>query len=192
MYFDTVFLDRDGVINAKAADDDYIRNWKQFRFLPGAGPAIGLLAAAGRRVVVVTNQRGIALGLVDEPALTEIHKRMRERLARYGGELAGIYHCPHDHGQCDCRKPGIGLLQRARAEQPAIDFRRSVLVGDSLSDLQCGAAAGCGVILVGSGPSAAKIAMQARQQGIEPLATAKSLLHAVVNHILRAPATLAA
>jgi D-glycero-D-manno-heptose 1,7-bisphosphate phosphatase len=191
MRFETVFLDRDGVINAKAAEDDYVKSWDAFHFLPGAAPAIGLLAAAARRVIVVTNQRGIARGRLTAAQLAEIHQRMGHELARYGGRLDAIYHCPHDRQECSCRKPATGMLEQARLEHPGLDFSRSVLVGDSLSDLQCGAAAGCPVILIGSGQRAAGIAGDARQQGISLLAVCDSLYQAVAGHILRSPAAAA-
>lgn len=192
MKFETVFLDRDGVINAKAAEGDYIKSWNEFRFLPGAAPAIGLLSAAGRRVIVVSNQRGIARGCFSDAQLTDIHQQMRHELAIYGGQLNAVYHCPHEHRQCSCRKPGIGMLEQARREHPDIDFSRSVLVGDSLSDLECGARAGCAVILIGSGPRTETIARQARRQGISLLAISDSLYRAVVGPILRSRASVAA
>jgi len=192
MTFETVFLDRDGVINAKAAEGDYVKSWDEFRLLPGAAAALGLLTAAGRRVIVVTNQRGIARGRLDPARLAEIHERMGHELACYGGRLAAIYHCPHDRGQCACRKPASGMLEQARREHPGLDFSRSVLVGDSLSDLQCGAAAGCAVILIGSGRRAIETASAARQQGISLLAVCDSLLHAVAAHVLGSPAQAAA
>ena len=192
MKFDTVFLDRDGVINAKAAEDDYVKSWSEFRLLPGAAQAIGLLGAAARRVMVVTNQRGIARGMLTEPRLADIHHRMCRELSRCGGRVDAIYHCPHERGQCSCRKPATGLLERARREHPGLDFSRSVLVGDSLVDLQCGAAAGCAVILVGTGPGAQEIAAVARNQGIDVLAVSDSLHRAVVDHILRPPTAAAA
>jgi D-glycero-D-manno-heptose 1,7-bisphosphate phosphatase len=192
MKFETVFLDRDGVINAKAAEGDYVKSWDEFRLLPGAAAAIGLLTAAGRRVIVVTNQRGIARGRFTEARLAEIHAGMRRELAVYSGRLDAIYHCPHDRGQCSCRKPATGMLEQARLEHPGLDLSRSVLVGDSLSDLECGAAAGCQVILVGSGQRTAEIANQARQQGISLLAVCDSLIQVVAAHVLQSPAPLAA
>lgn len=192
MKFQTVFLDRDGVINAKAAEGDYVKSWREFRLLPGAAAAIGLLTAAALRVIVVTNQRGIARGRMASADVAEIHARMSLELARHGGRLDAIYHCPHDRGQCTCRKPATGMLEQARFEHPGLDFSRSLLVGDSLSDLECGAAAGCSVLLIGSGARAAEIAAAARQQGIALLAVCDSLYQAVTEQIVASPAAAAA
>lgn len=185
MKFDTVFLDRDGVINAKAAEGDYVKSWAEFRLLPGAARAIGLLSAAGCRVIVVTNQRGIARGILTEPRLADIHYRMRCELARWGGRVDAIYHCPHERGQCACRKPATGMLERAQRDLPGLEFERSVLIGDSLSDLECGAAAGCAVILVGTGRGTPEIAAAAQDQGIGVLGVSDSLPAAVTEHVLQ-------
>lgn len=142
----TVFLDRDGVINRLRSD--YVLSWETFEFLPGAIDAIRLLNAAGMRVVVVTNQRAVARGLLSADDLTLIHARMVAELAAAGATLDAIYVCPHDRGVCECRKPGVGLFRQAQREFPAIDFSRSVVIGDSLSDMQAGSALGCQLILV--------------------------------------------
>src|SRR4051794_28689346 len=133
----TVFLDRDGTINVKAPEGDYVKSPEEFDFLPGAVEAIGALREAGRRIVVVTNQRGIARGLMTEDDLAAIHARMLEAT----GPLDAIYHCPHDDGQCDCRKPKPGMLLRAAADL-GLRLEDAVTVGDSDSDMQAGTAAG--------------------------------------------------
>jgi len=106
----TVFLDRDGTINVKAPEGDYVKSWDEFEFLPGAVDAIRALHESGRRVVVVTNQRGIARGRMTEDDLADIHERMLEAIGP--GVVAAVYHCPHDDGQCDCRKPRPGCSAR--------------------------------------------------------------------------------
>ena len=99
-----IFLDRDGVINRKAADGDYVREWRQFEFLPGVIEALQRLVEwDDRPLVVVSNQRGIARGLMARSAVDEIHRRMRETLAEHGVTLAGIHICPHDIGESHCR-----------------------------------------------------------------------------------------
>jgi D-glycero-D-manno-heptose 1,7-bisphosphate phosphatase len=142
----TAFLDRDGTINQKAPEGEYVTSPAQFRYLPGAEDAIRLLADAGWRVVVVTNQRGIALGRMTAAAVDEIHRHMLEL------PIAAVYVCPHEKGVCDCRKPGTGLFLDAQRDFPEIDFGRSVVIGDAPSDVAAGDALGCRTILVGSPP----------------------------------------
>ena len=139
---ETVFLDRDGTINVKAGEGDYIKSWEEFEFLPGAVDAVRALRAAGRTVVIVTNQRGIALGRMTEADLAAIHRHMVEAL----GGVDAIYHCPHDIGECDCRKPLPGMLERAAGELPGVDLARSVMIGDSDSDMDAGRAVGARTI----------------------------------------------
>ena len=146
-----VLLDRDGVINRKAPEGDYVKSWREFEFLPGAVEALARLTRHGYEVYVVTNQRGIARGLMTRQDLDDIHARMRAALRRHGVELGGIYVCPHglDDG-CDCRKPKPGLLLRA-AEEHDFDLGGTVFIGDSPSDAGAGRAAGCRTVLVGPG-----------------------------------------
>jgi D-glycero-D-manno-heptose 1,7-bisphosphate phosphatase len=144
----TVFLDRDGVINRKRPAGAYVERWEQFEFLPGAIEALELLAAAGVRTVVVTNQRGAALGRMTTAAVDEIHRRMQAALAARHAECAAVLVCPHEEGGCDCRKPRVGLFRQAQALMPEIDISRSIVVGDSASDLLAAAALGCPSYLV--------------------------------------------
>lgn len=127
---------------------DYVRAWEQFRFLPGARAGMRLLREAGYLLVVFTNQRGIARGLMSEADLAEVHRRMQEELARAGAAVDAIFHCPHDvDAACECRKPRPGMLAQA-LERFAIDRSRSLVVGDALSDLEAGRAVGIPGILV--------------------------------------------
>ena len=142
----TVFLDRDGVINRLRPD--YVRAWSTFEFLPRAPEAIRLLNEAGLRIVVVTNQRAVARGLLSVAELQRIHDRMRAELAHVGASIDAIYYCPHDKGACSCRKPNVGMFLQAQQDDPLIDFQRSVVVGDSVSDMQAGSQLGCRLILV--------------------------------------------
>lgn len=137
----TVFLDRDGVINAKAAEGDYVKSWSEFQFLPNALAALELLASSGMRTVVVTNQRGIARGVMTEDDLDDIHVRMRATVVEAGGRIDAIYHCPHGDG-CQCRKPAPGLLHAAARDLPSLRFDESALVGDRVHDMQAAAAVG--------------------------------------------------
>ena len=146
---ETVFLDRDGTINRKAAEGDYVKSWAEFEFLPGAIEALALMRSSGLRLVVVTNQRGIARGLMSEEDLADIHARMRAELARHDADVDAIYFCPHAAGECDCRKPGTGMFEQARGDEPAIDFADSAMVGDSDSDMAAARAIGALAIRVG-------------------------------------------
>jgi histidinol-phosphate phosphatase family protein len=145
----TVFLDRDGVINRKMPPGAYVETWGQFEFLPGSVEALRLLAAARIRVVVVTNQRGVALGRMTIASVDEIHRKMQAQLTQNRAQCAAILVCSHEDGTCDCRKPGLGLFRQAQALMPEIDFGSSVVIGDSASDLLAGNSLGCASFLVG-------------------------------------------
>jgi D-glycero-D-manno-heptose 1,7-bisphosphate phosphatase len=142
----TAFLDRDGTINAKAPEGDYITSPQRFVFLPGAERAIRLLADAGWRVVVVTNQRGVALGRMTMDDVDAVNARMAHL------PIAGVFVCPHERGACDCRKPGTGLFRQAQQRFPQIAFDRSVVIGDAESDMAAGRAIGARTFLVGVPP----------------------------------------
>lgn len=132
-----VFLDRDGLINRKAEEHDYIKCWSEFSFLPDVPDAIARLNHAGYLVFVVTNQRGVARGLMSAADLQSIHEKMCAELQLRGAHIDGIYVCPHDIGQCHCRKPDIGLFIQAEQDFQ-IDKSGSWMVGDSDSDVYAG------------------------------------------------------
>ena len=136
-------LDRDGVINQKAPEGEYITHWEEMHFLPEVFSSAAALDRAGFKIFIVTNQRGIALGKVRSDELEEIHRRMSQEFSQHGVHLAAIYVCPHDLGDhCSCRKPQPGLLIRA-AEEHGIDLAASWMIGDSPSDIEAGRRAGC-------------------------------------------------
>ena len=145
----TIFLDRDGVINENRAD--YVKSWEEFRFLPGAREAIGRLTRAGHRIVVCSNQAGVARGIIAQETVVEIHSRMVTSIAEMGGVIEKVYYCPHakDAG-CLCRKPRPGQLLRARDEL-GIDLNDAIFIGDSMTDVRAGLAAGVHTILVLTG-----------------------------------------
>ena len=148
-----VFLDRDGVINENLPGA-YVDSWSAFRFLPGAAESVVALRRAGYAVVVITNQGGVGRGFMTEDALKAIHSQMEAELAAGGARLDAVVYCPHhpDAG-CDCRKPQPGMLHRAAADL-GIDLSGSYFVGDHVTDVQAGLAAGCRPILVLSGRGA--------------------------------------
>ncbi|QEC46654.1 HAD family hydrolase [Baekduia soli] len=144
------FLDRDGTINVKAPEGAYVERPEDLVLLPGAAQAIRSLNDAAIPVVVVTNQRGIALGRMDEVDLAAIHVRLVDLLDREAGAAVDdILHCPHDRGPCGCRKPAPGLLLAAAQRHPHIELGRSVVIGDRPSDVEAGAAAGVPGLLLG-------------------------------------------
>ena len=143
-----IFLDRDGVINVRLPDGAYVTRWEEFAFCEGAVEGMRLMGDQGCRLIVVTNQRGIGRGIMSEDDLADVHRRMEAALAAGGVVLDAIYHCPHDHDAlCNCRKPKPGMLMAA-AERFGLDLAGSLIIGDSVSDLEAGLAAGVKGILV--------------------------------------------
>jgi D-glycero-D-manno-heptose 1,7-bisphosphate phosphatase len=141
-----VFLDRDGVLNVRPSEHEYVTSADQFAWLPGAREAVVELKRCGWKVAVVSNQRGVALGLVSPAMLAEIEERIQRDLGP--DAIDGFYYCPHDaDGGCDCRKPRPGLLVRA-AEALGVDTAGSWMIGDEESDVAAGRAAGCSTILL--------------------------------------------
>jgi D-glycero-D-manno-heptose 1,7-bisphosphate phosphatase len=131
-----VFLDRDGVLNRKAPEGEYIGRWNDFHLLPGVEEAVAALNRGGRRVIVVSNQRGIALGRYSAGDVEALHGQLQRHLAERGARIDAFYYCPHDIGECECRKPGTGLFEQAFRDFPEISAENSLVVGDSLSDIQ--------------------------------------------------------
>lgn len=143
-----VFLDRDGVINRKAPEGSYITRWAEVQFLPGAVEAVGRIREAGFLVVVVSNQRAVAKGLVSNSELELLHMRMSRELFGGGKGFDAVYYCPHDEDPpCGCRKPQPGMLLAA-AHDRGIDLAASWIVGDSETDVQAGQRAGCRTIRI--------------------------------------------
>ena len=150
-----VFLDRDGTINV---DHGYVFRPGEFEFIAGAPEAIRRLRDAGYLMIVVTNQAGIARGLYGEADVHELHRHLDRELERYGTAIDAYYYCPHhpEKGiepylrECACRKPLPGMLLQAAADF-SLNLGGSFLVGDKLSDIEAGLAAGCTPILVDTG-----------------------------------------
>lgn len=146
----------------------------ELELLPGPREAVRALHAVGLRIVLVTNQRAIALGLMDEGDLRDVHRALIEQL---GGCVDATYHCPHDRGECECRKPRPGMFHAARQDAPAIDFRRSVMIGDSPGDMAAGRSVGCRLVLLSEGRPAERVDHRAAS------------LSAAAKWLLRAPAS---
>lgn len=150
-----IFLDRDGVLNVERG---YVHRIEDFEFVARAPEAIARLNKAGWTVVVITNQSGIGRGLYTEADYKKLTAHIQNSLAQFGGHLDAVYHCPHTpdwnspYG-CSCRKPLPGLIFQAK-EQLRLDLCDSVLVGDKISDIEAGRAAGISTcFLVESGHS---------------------------------------
>lgn len=142
-----IFLDRDGVINRKL-ENDYVKKWSEFQFLPRVINALQLLVNNEFKIFIITNQRGIALGLMTRDDLDHIHNRMQREFEKISISISGIYYCPNDYkDNCNCRKPNPGLLLQAAFEHN-INFKEAILVGDSISDMEAGKCMGCKTFLV--------------------------------------------
>ena len=151
----TVFLDRDGTINE---DVGYMNALERLVFIPGALDAIRLLSRAGFQIVIVTNQAGVALGMIEEQVLETLHAHIGERIVAAGGRVDGWFVCPHHvtatvdkfRLDCDCRKPKAGLFTQAFDALP-VDKSQSFYVGDKASDMAAAKNAGLAGILVRTG-----------------------------------------
>lgn len=145
-----VVLDRDGVINFDSAS--FIKSPDEWQPIPGSLEAIARLNRAGFRVVVATNQSGIGRGLFDTAMLNEIHAKMHRAAAASGARIEAVFFCPHtNQDQCQCRKPLPGMMEQIVERYDIVDPSAVPIVGDSLRDLQAGAAVGFEPHLVRSG-----------------------------------------
>ena len=145
----TLFLDRDGVIN-KDKIGSYIFNRHEFVFMPGAEQAIKTFSDVFGVIVIVTNQRGIGKGLMTVADLEDIHVYMREGLSTLGGRIDKVYFAPELHNDGPNRKPFTGMALQAKADFPQIDFAKSVMVGNKLSDMEFGRNIGAKTIFIPS------------------------------------------
>jgi D-glycero-D-manno-heptose 1,7-bisphosphate phosphatase len=158
-----VIVDRDGVINEDS--DEYIKSVAEWRPIPGSLEAIAALTRGGYRVVVITNQSAVGRGLLDETMLATIHRHMVAAVRAAGGDLAGIYYCPHapDAG-CECRKPRPGLFRKLEREL-GVSVRGAPYIGDKITDIEAADVAGARPILVRTG----------RGVAAEPVAVARGV-----------------
>ena len=147
-----VFLDRDGVINREGG---YVHDVDEFDFIAGVFDACRVMSRAGYRLIVITNQAGIARGDYTEDDFLQLTRWMLDTFRQQGIEIDGVYYCPHHplhgvgdyHRDCDCRKPAPGMILRA-AKEHSLDLRRSILVGDKVTDIEAGRAAGVGCCIL--------------------------------------------
>jgi len=177
----TVFVDRDGVLNRKMPEGQYVTRWEQFEVLPGVVEAVGKLNRAGMRVVVVTNQRGVALGRLTQADVESLHAQLAAVLQAAGAQVDAFFFCPHDKNFCNCRKPLPGMFEQAREAFPEIESNTSVMIGDSLSDIRFGSNLGMQTIFIQGdptrqGPGAAEAATLAGHQAASLLEAVELLL----------------
>ncbi len=144
----TLFLDRDGVINRRIPGD-YVKTWEQFEFLPGVTEAIRIFSGIFGRILVVSNQQGIGKKVMSEEDLNEIHKRMTLAIESEKGRIDKIYYSPYLEKEGSVfRKPNIGMMLKARKDFPQVRVKRSIMAGDSLSDMIFGHRSGMTTVLI--------------------------------------------
>jgi D-glycero-D-manno-heptose 1,7-bisphosphate phosphatase len=178
-----VFIDRDGTINEEMG---YVNHLDRFTLLPRTTKAIRLINANGLKAVIVTNQSGVARGMFPESLVGEVHRRMEDLLKADGAHIDGIYYCPHhpDFGppeyrkRCNCRKPAIGMIERA-CNDLGIDPTRSYMIGDRIVDVEFGHKIGAKGILVLTGYGKGELTYRNGQWGEKPDFVAQDLYDAV-------------
>ena len=176
-----VFLDRDGTLAEEAG---YLSSLDRLHLFPYAADAVRLLNRADFAVVVITNQAGIARGIIKEAFIGEVHSHIADVFAKGGARIDGFYYCPHHpdgiiekyRGACDCRKPQPGMLRRAAADLD-LDLPASFVVGDKLLDVEVGHAVGARGVLVRTGYGKGEAGL--RSSRVEPAAVADNLMGAV-------------
>ena len=178
-----IFMDRDGTISEEVG---YVNHLSRYRLLPRSLEAIRLINDAGLLAIVTTNQSGVARGYFSQDLVEAVHARLRYLAAGAGARLDAIYYCPHHPAEgsppwraaCDCRKPKPGMILKA-AREHGIDLERSYVVGDSVVDMEAGAAAGVRGILVLTGYGRGLVEHQKDLFPTPPAHTADDLLDAV-------------
>lgn len=164
------FLDRDGTLNVRPARHEYVRCAHDFVWLDGAAEGIAALVAAGYRVFVVSNQRGVARGLVTTATLREIERHIQQTLAPLGASVEEFYYCVHDlEAACSCRKPRPGMLTAAAARH-GLDLASSWMIGDTPEDVEAGRRAACATAIIGTSPVEATVSGRSLAEVAERIA----------------------
>ncbi|MCQ9208141.1 MAG: HAD family hydrolase [Omnitrophica bacterium] len=175
----TIFLDRDGVINRDAGFGDYIKSWQEFEFLPGSLEALKRLNQAGFSVIVISNQAGVAKGLYTQEDVNILTKNMLKEVEKAGGKIDSVNYCFHqDADDCNCRKPKTGLFSKA-TEGTRVNFADTYYIGDARRD-----------VLAAKGIGAKSIFVQSGNTKLEDLDTkpdfiARDLLEAIERIVLK-------
>jgi len=158
-----IFIDRDGTINVNV---EYLDNPEDFQMYPGVGEGIKLLKDSGYKIIIITNQSGLARGYFSEETLDKIHERMKKELYEKGATIDGIYICPHHPDEnCDCRKPKTGLLEKAITDFN-IDPEKSYFIGDRMLDVEAGHKIGAKTALVPEDKE--KVSIEMKESDIIP------------------------
>lgn len=146
----SLFLDRDGVINERLMGD-YVKRVEEFRFIPGTKQAIKHFRNVFGKIFVVTNQQGIGKGLMTKEDLKKVHDYMLKELNAIGVEIDQVYYCPElAADNAPCRKPNTGMAEQAKKDFPAVDFSKSLMVGDSPSDIEMGKRLNMKTVFIGN------------------------------------------
>ncbi|BDS12288.1 D-glycero-alpha-D-manno-heptose-1,7-bisphosphate 7-phosphatase [Aureispira anguillae] len=163
----TLFLDRDGVINDRIIGG-YVQKWSEFVFLDGVLECLPILARKFNRIVIVTNQQGIAKGLMSVNDLNKVHAEMLDVINQHGGRIDQVYFCAeHERENPPCRKPNTGMAIQAKLDFPDIDFDRAIMVGDSITDIEFGIRMNMKTILIETKPDIDKVKLAAIQDKID-------------------------
>lgn len=176
-----VFLDRDGVINEYPGENEYVKSWREFHFIPRSKKALKILSDNGFKVFIISNQSGVSKGIYSKEKLDLITGNMLRSLRSRGIRITGVYYCTHsDKDNCSCRKPKRGLIDMAVSGLKEgcrnISLSRSYFIGDSIVDIKTGKSAGLKTILVFSGKEKPRAV---KKLPISPDHTAKDLYGAV-------------
>lgn len=172
----TLFLDRDGVINHEKYQD-YVYNYEEFVFYDGVQEAMKLLAERFGLIVITTNQKGIGRGLMTEEDLHNIHTRMMQDIEAAGGHIDKIYYCSSTDNNHPNRKPNPGMAIQAQQDYPAIDMRKSLIVGNNISDMEFGRNAGMHTVFVKTTHPQQPLPHPAIDLAVEDLPTFAKALH---------------
>jgi histidinol-phosphate phosphatase family protein len=180
-----IFLDRDGVINRDPAEKRYVMHWRDFEFLPGSVKALKKLNDSGYKIVVISNQAGVAKGLFSLEDLRKVNRRMLGALRKRGAEITKVYYCSHrDEDNCSCRKPRTGLFIKAIQDLGfrRFNWRQTYFVGDGRFDIEAGKRLKMRTVLVLSGKTSDR---QWRSWDIKPDFVVRGLEDAVEKVIFR-------
>lgn len=175
--YPAIFLDRDGVLIENRSD--YVRDWSQVKIIPEAIHALSLPAIKNYKIVIVTNQSAVGRGLISLKTAEDINSQLVELIHHHGGQVDGVYMCPHKPGDgCYCRKPQPGLLLQA-AKECSLELQRSWMIGDAWSDVQAGQTAGVHqAIILRTGRGAQQL-LQVRPQNIAKYLVFENLTRAI-------------
>jgi len=148
----TIFLDRDGVINEKAPEEDYIKSPEELKLIKGAAETIQYFNDKGFIVIIITNQRGIGNGVMTEKDFEKVMDKLKEELVKKGAYIDAYYYCSDVDDSSPCRKPNVEMFLQAKRDFSEIDFKNSFVIGDSARDIEAGKRIGAKTILLSKEP----------------------------------------